>query len=146
MPYKDPELRRLSGRGSVRTVRHGNWRQTYIDCMGMCIAKVNGSGPCGEVHFLELHELFGENGHRSDPKFQIRVLLCNYHHSLIEDRGHQAEFMLWQYRPSILAWDVSREIELAGGYEAWVAKWNLDDSRFGCQADRGPYVEDYGDG
>ena len=147
MPFKDPERQKLSTRGATRTYRHGNWRQTYIDCMGICVAKVNGSeSPCGDVFGLELHEIFGENGHRNDPKFQIRVLLCNFHHALVEDRCHQASFILDNYRCSVLAEDVSREIQLAGGLEAWAKRWNLDLSRFGCLSNSGPCVEDYGDG
>lgn len=147
MPYKDPALRRLHNRGAVRTFRHGNWRQVYIDCMGMCVAKVNGGGTiCGDIHYLELHETFGENGHRSDPKFQIRILVCNFHHALIEDHGHQASFMFEQYRPSMLAEDIAREIALAGGYDKWVARWKLDDSRAGCLLAHGPHVEDHGNG
>lgn len=147
MPHKDPELRSLYNRGSVRTYRHGNWRQTYIDCMGMCVARVNGDAtPCGDIHGLELHETFGENGHCNDPKFQIRILMCNFHHALVEDRGHQASFILEQYKPSRLPEDVSREIEIAGGYARWVERWKLDDSREGCLTNSGPCVEDHGDG
>ena len=147
MPYKNLGRRKLSTRGAVRTMRHGNWRQIYIDCMGMCVAKVNGDdSPCGAVDGLELHETFGENSHRSDPKFQQRVLLCNLHHALLEDRGHQAGFILDQYRPSVLADDVELEIMVGGGYQKWVKKWGLDDSRSGCLLFSGPHVDDYGDG
>ena len=147
MPYKSLELRRLVSRGAVRTSRHGKWRQTYIDCLGMCVARVNGSEyPCSTVDELEFHEMFGENGHRNDPKFQQRILLCNFHHSLIEDRGHQATFQDMQYHISCLTADVDREIELAGGYQKWVEKWGLDDSRAGCLLYSGPVVLDCGDG
>ena len=147
MPYKNRERQKLSTRGSVRAFRHGNWRQTYIDCLGMCVAKVNGDDvPCGAVDGLELHETFGENGHRNNPKFQQRVLLCNLHHALLEDRGHQAELILDQYKPSRLSEDVALELMLEGGYENWVKKWGLDDSRSGSLLFSGPLVEDYGDG
>jgi len=137
----------LSNRGSVRTMRHGSWRQTYIDCLGMCVAQVNGDEmPCGAVDSLELHETFGENCSRSDPKFQQRILLCNLHHALLEDRGHQASFILDQYKPSRLSEDVALEMILVGGYQKWVARWGLDDSRSGCLLFSGPRVEDYGDG
>lgn len=109
------------------------------------MARINGDDmPCGEVDGLELHEWWGEdNGESSQGKFQQRVLLCNLHHSLLEDRCHQAEFMLWQYRSSLIQVDVDVEILLADGYDNWVKKWNLDDSRSGCALFTGPRVEDY---
>ena len=87
--------------------------------------------------------MFGENGHRNDPKFQQRVLLCNLHHALIEDRGHQAELILDQHRPSCLQEDVNLEILIEGGYDNWVKKWGLDDSSAGSLSFSGPHVEDY---
>jgi len=144
--YKDPEKRRLVHRGNMRTSRHGNWRQTYIDCMGVCVAKINGGEICGETEHLELHECFGENGHRNDPKFQIRVLVCGPHHALIDDHYHQSSFIAVQPNPSYLSGDVCREIQLVGGYSAWLARYKLDDSRFGCLSNSGPCVEDCGDG
>ena len=142
--YKNLYRRALVRRGATRKARHGNWRQTYIDCMGMCIARVNGDDiPCGATEGLELHEEWGENGDKSRGKFQHRMLLCNLHHSLLEDRVHQAEFMLNQYRPSQLQEDASLEIMLAGGYVKWVEKYGLDDSRAGCMLFSGPKVRDY---
>ncbi len=145
MPYKDIERRKLTGRGSVRTRRHGGWRQTYIDCAGMCIARVNGSEfPCGAVDGLELHEVWGENGvSHKNVKFQQRILLCNMHHSLLEDRCHHTEFILWQYRSSRLADDIALEIGFEGGYLRWIEKWRLDDNRTGRILFLGPHVEDY---
>lgn len=145
MPYRNQERRQLSARGSVRTYRHGSWRQTYLDCLGMCVARVNGdTSPCGVVDGLELHEVWGENG---DPtttgKFQQRVLLCNLHHALVDDRVHQVEFILWQYRPSLLQEDVHLEVLVGGGYQSWLEKWGLDDSRSGCLLFDGPRVEEY---
>lgn len=113
----------------------------------MCIAQVNRGGtPCGATEGLEIHETFGENGHRNDPKFQQRILLCNLHHALLEDRGHQAELIVGQYRPSQLAEDVALEMLVSGGCRKWVEKWGLDDSRAGCLFFSGPFVEDHGDG
>jgi len=102
--------------------------------------------PCGAIDGLELHETFGENGHRADPKFQQRVLLCNLHHALVEDRGHQAEFILSRYTASCLALDIDLEVTCEGGFQNWVKKWGLDDSRLGCLLYSGPCVEDYGNG
>jgi len=144
--YKDPELRRMSHRCSVRKHRHGNWRQTYIDCAGICVARVNGGEVCGAVRGLELHEQFGENGQRNDPRFQVRMLLCNFHHAMVDDHYHQSSFISDQPNPSLLAEDVSKEIELAGSYKDWLEKYKLDDSRFGCLVSSGPVVEDCGDG
>jgi hypothetical protein len=140
VPRQRTDKRRLSSRGSVRTRRHGNWRQTYIDCGGVCTARI-GERVCGSVDALELHEIFGENGHRNDPKFQIRILLCNKHHALVEDRTHNANLISACYRKSQLSQDVSMEIMLAGGYDKWVAKWKLDDSRCGCLLEKGSYVK-----
>lgn len=144
--YKDPEMRRMVHRGNIRTFRHGNWRQTYIDCMGVCVAKVNGGRVCGEVEHLEFHECFGENGQRNDPKFQVRVLICPFHHSLVDDHYHQSSFISTQPNPSRLAEDVDTEMRLVGGYDGWIKKYKLDDSRFGCLAGSGPSVEDFEDG
>ncbi len=144
VPYNNPALRSLMSRSSMRKVRHGNWRQTYIDCMGMCIARVNGDDlPCGAVDHLELHEMWGENGDPAKGKFQQRILLCNVHHSLLEDKCHQTEFILWQHNPSRLAVDVALEMLLVGGYQKWVEKWKLDDGRAGSMLYLGPHVEDY---
>ena len=114
--------------------------------MGICVANVNGNGVCGEVRGLELHECFGENGKRNDPKFQIRVLLCSFHHSLVDDHYHQSSFIAVQPNTSYLAEDVCQEIREAGGYDKWLEKYKLDDSRFGCLVNDGPHVEDCGDG
>jgi hypothetical protein len=110
------------------------------------VANINGQQICGETWGLELHESFGENGHRNDPKFQIRYLLCSAHHAQVDDNYHQASFISLQPHPSMLSEDVSTEIQEAGGYDEWVKKFNLDDSRESCLAQSGPRVEDYGDG
>ncbi len=39
--------------------------------------------------------------------------------------------------------NVNLEVILAGGYQKWVEKWKLDDSRSGCLLFEGPRVEDY---
>jgi len=110
----------------------------------MCVARINGNDtPCGATERLELHEVWGENGDPSKGRFQQRVLLCNFHHALLEDRCHQTEFILDQYRPSKLPEDVELEILLEGGYDNWVKKWGLDTSRVGCILFDGPRVEDY---
>jgi len=110
----------------------------------MCVARVNGDElPCGKLDGLELHDVWGENGDSVGQKFQQRVLLCNLHHALIEDRYHQAELILGIYRPSMLQEDVQLEILLLGGYWNWVARWELDDTRSGCLLLVGPRVMEY---
>lgn len=114
----------------------------------MCCARVNGedASPCSELDGLELHEVWGENHDGFRSKFSERVLLCSLHHALIEDRAHQAEFILGQYRPSRLQEDANLEMLLEGGYRNWVKKWKLDDSRSGCKLFSGPIVERDTDG
>ena len=147
MPYANIERSKLVRRGATRTTRHGNWRQTYIDCFGVCVARVNGSEiPCCSTEFLELHEEWGEGKDGSQDKFQHRMLLCNMHHSLVEDGTHQAALIVDQYKPSRLSEDVSLEMLMAGGYHNWIKKHNLDDSRSGQYLFQGPHVDDYGDG
>lgn len=137
-------LWKSSKRGATRSLRHGNWRQTYVDCCGMCIARVNGSVlPCGETDTLELHEIFGENRDSLVYRFQMRVILCNHHHALVEDKAHQFSFIANRHRRSILSDDVDLEIFRAGGVKQWAEKWNLDLSRSGILMFSGPQVNDY---
>lgn len=144
MPHKNLARRQLASRGTSRTYNHGNWRQVYIDCMGLCVAHVNGDElPCGAVTSLEFHELWGENGHSSQGKFQQRVLMCNKHHALVEGRAHQAALILDQYKPSRLQDDVQLEIVVAGGYRGWVERYHLDDGRSGCLLFSGPHIDGY---
>lgn len=132
MPYSNLDRQRLHRRGLDRTRRHGNWRQTYIDCGGQCIAQVNGSEyPCGKTEYLELHEVWGENQDNGKGKFQQRVLLCNLHHALVDDHCHQYTFIQGQYQLSQLTEDINLEILVVGGRIAWMEKYKLDDSRFG---------------
>ena len=139
MPYRVKEQHYLVTRGNRRTQRHGNWRQTYIDCGGMCIAEIGDKAePCGAVDFLELHEIWGEN-HDPDRtgKFQHRVLLCNTHHAMIEDKCHQYTFIKGQYQQSVLSTDVDLEILLAGNTDKWAERYKLDMKRWGCYLDSG---------
>ena len=123
MPYKNKQRRLLVKRACNRNHRHGNWRQTYIDCNGMCQFPVNG-GVCGAIEFLEFHEPFGEiNG--EEVKFQQRVLLCPDHHAEIEGLEVQ-ELIRNQWQGSMLQQDVALEILLSGGYQQWLDRYGLD--------------------
>ncbi|MBA7625499.1 hypothetical protein ES703_32929 [subsurface metagenome] len=122
MPYKNKERQALASRGCKRTYRHGPWRQTYVDCNGMCQYPVNG-GICGNLEFLEFHEPFGEiNG--QDMKFQQRVLLCPDHHAELEGENVR-EMVKNQWQGSMLQNDVAMEILLCGGYQQWLDRYNL---------------------
>lgn len=141
MGYKNKLHQRLSQRGTKRNTRHGDWRQTYINCAGMCVASVDG-WPCGEVENLELHEAWGENGNKNQTKFQQRLLLCNYHHARIDDNVHQKNFIEGQNNPSKLQDDVQLEIFFAGGLRVWYRKYRLNPRKTGSLVFSGPEVKE----
>lgn len=116
----DPDLIRYLYRIEKREERHGNWRQIYLDCMGMCQYPVEEGVPCGETDSLEFHEQFGE-AKNGEVKPQQRVLLCNYHHWSI----HGEKWVNKRHYPSMLQTDVAIEIKLCGSLADWVAKYNL---------------------
>jgi len=120
MPYHNGEVAKLCRRNYNRTVRHGNWRQVYVTCQGMCQYSENGNGICGETRYLEFHEIFGEDK-KGEGKMQQRVLMCQYHHSLLP--GH--DLVKSRYYPSMLSEDVSLEVLLCGGWKKWLKKYNL---------------------
>lgn len=120
MPYANEDVAKLCRRNYNRTVRHGNWRQIYVDCQGMCQYSENGNDICGETRSLEFHEIFGEDK-KQEGKMQQRILLCEYHHSLFE--GH--DLVKNRYYPSMLSEDVSLEVLLCGGWKKWLEKYNL---------------------
>lgn len=117
---KDPDLLRFMDRVEKREQRHGNWRQVYVDCMGMCQYPIESLGICGELDGLEFHEQFGEDKKR-EGKFPKRVLLCNYHHWSV----HGEKWVNKRFYPSMLQIDVRIEMLLAGGYREWLTKYNL---------------------
>ena len=124
MPYKNLERRALARRGYVRTYRHKNWRQVYIDCDGMCQFPVD-EVVCGVMEFLEFHEPFGElevNG--LEVKFQQRVLLCPDHHAEVEGFDVQ-DLIKGQWQGSMLQGDVALEIALCGSVEQWLDRYAL---------------------
>lgn len=122
MPFKDKNRQALASRGNMRTYRHGNWRQTFVDCNGMCQYPVNGA-VCGAIENLEFHEPFGEI-HGAIIKFQQRVLLCVEHHRELEGVPAQ-ELFTENRKPSRLFADVNLEIYLVGSYQGWLDKYSL---------------------
>tara|TARA_Y100000310_G_scaffold154415_1_gene153972 strand:+ start:3549 stop:4028 length:480 start_codon:yes stop_codon:yes gene_type:complete len=117
---RDPDLVRYLKRCTNRDERHGNWRQVYLDCLGMCQFSVGENVNCGELEGLEFHELFGETK-GGEIKFQQRTLLCNYHHYSV----HGNKWVNPRRYPSMLQVDVAIEHYLCGGLVNWIAKYNL---------------------
>lgn len=125
MPYANNLFNQLKKRNYHRTRRHGNWRQTWIDCGGMCVWKECSGEVCGEVMGLEFHEAFGED-HKGDGRMQQRILLCRRHH----DMAHP-QLSVNTTRPySRLNEDVQAEILLCGSYERWLVINSLDEKRW----------------
>lgn len=119
MPSKglDPVVLKFRTRLANRTFRHGNWRQTFVDCGGMCIKCYNyNSGS------LELHEPFGED-HFGWGMMQSRILLC----AVCHNEEHMGGFQDVNTKASQLAIDVDIEIELYGGYDNWIKRFGLID-------------------
>lgn len=116
----------VMNRTTQRTWRHGNWRQTYVDCGGICQGRIDG-GICGNTELLELHEHFGEckNGSENEQaKLQQRVLLCfTCHKDYHEGYAHLNE----RRYVSKIHEDVAFEIAVAGGYQEWIRKYGLID-------------------
>lgn len=120
MPYKDRETRLACLRNSARTRRYGNWRQTYIDCDGMCVGTKEDGSTCGELDDLEFHEDFAKNG------FVVVRLLCLRHHQQMHGTGITLNPRHYHSR---LQEDIEREIQGCGSYEAWKSKYHLVDGR-----------------
>ena len=128
MPWrKDHPAKLVCIRGRIRTDRHGNWRQTFIDCAGMCQARMPSGEICGATDLLEFREPFGEyKNHRdgNQSKLQLRVLLCfNCHKAYHHGTAHLNER---RYAPKLQE-DVAYEIARAGNIKAWMKKYNLLD-------------------
>ena len=113
------EKRLFQNRNAKRAHKHGkNWRQVFVNCGGMCLK-------CFAVDTLEFHEPFGEDK-LGWGILQSRVILCHDCHMGIE---HQDMFNGMRYiRPSQLSDDVAIEIMVAGGYDNWIKKFNLEDT------------------
>lgn len=120
----DIDLQRFIVRGEHREKRHGNWRQVFLDCSGLCVYEVEPDVTCSELDGLEFHEIFRETK-KGENKFQQRVLLCNYHHWSV----HGEKWVNVRHYPSMLQTDVTIELYLCGGLVEWIAKFNLIDRR-----------------
>lgn len=120
----DSVVMRYLRRVERRAERHGNWRQVYLDCMGMCQYPVEEGVVCGELDSLEFHEQFGESK-KGELKLQQRVLLCNYHHWSI----HGEKWCNKRHYPSMLQTDVQVEIKLCGSLANWIEHYNLIERR-----------------
>lgn len=120
MPYTNQGTQTHANRCSMRKTRHGDWRQTYIDCDGMCQGMLEDGTVCGEQDTLEFHEQFGED-RKGEGKMQLRILLCNLCHSL-QPLHHCVNPRRY---PSMLQSDVAYEIAREGSVEAWMKRYNL---------------------
>lgn len=110
------------GRMRKRKERHGDFRQVFVDCGGMCVR-------CHSVYGLEFHEPFGED-HKEEGRMQSRLLFCTKCHQN-EHPGHaKGQLRLWEFKTSILAEDMDLEIFLHGGWDEWIKDFGLID-RFG---------------
>lgn len=120
MPYLAQEMQTYANRCCMRTRRHGNWRQIYIDCDGMCQGAIEDGTICGEQDTLEFHEMFGED-RNGEGKMQLRILLCNGchrlqpHHHCVNPRRY----------PSMLQDDIAFEIAREGSIDGWMERYNL---------------------
>lgn len=129
-----------------RSRRHGkDWRQIFIDCGGMCIYPEDDGLPCGSTVNLEFHEVFMEiknpdkqkrTTRAIQSKMQQRILLCPYHHNIEHGKdnitGGNGGYSIEPHRnpnKSMLAEDVDIDILLSGGYQEWLNKYNIDDTR-----------------
>lgn len=129
MPWRDYIYEKYRKRCQIRLSRHGNWRQWYVRCDGMCQYTMEDGGICGEAEGLEFHELFGE-AKNGELKLQERQLLCNPHHQDV----HPALNFKSRYYPSCLQQDITLEVTICGGYQNWLQYFNLDEHRNGNQA------------
>jgi len=120
----DPPVTRYIARVEKRAKRHGNWRQVYLDCLGMCQFPIEEGVICGELEGLEFHEQFGEEK-GEEVKLQLRVLLCNYHHWSV----HGEKWVNKRHYPSMLQTDVNIEIKLCGSLADWVEHYGLIERR-----------------
>ena len=108
--------RLFQSRMTKRKYKHGDFRQTFIDCAGQCVV-------CFEDDFLEIHEPFGENKNGMGKRLQTRCLMCAACHS----KEHATIFDHRFIQPSRLALDINIEIILCGGYDKWIDKFGLID-------------------
>ena len=137
------EKRLFQNRMAKRATKHGkNWRQVFVDCGGMCIAKDHRGNPCCEIEGLQFHEPFGEDK-LGWGIMQTRVLMCPHHQATLEHPGLFGGEENWYIRASQVSEDVAIEMMLVGGleydtggtlvpargaYDKWIKKFNLQDT------------------
>lgn len=124
MAYKDKERRNQYQRILMRTKRHPDWRQVFLDCNGMCVFRDENGSLCGSVDALEFHEVWIE-AKAGENKFQQRVLVCNFHHFV----EHVKDGFVGKVNPrpwkNKLQADVEFEMKRYGGLEGWVKHYGL---------------------
>ena len=124
------ERRKFQSRMAKRAFRHGkNWRQTFVDCGGMCLN-------CRAVDTLEFHEPFGEDKF-GWGKFQSRILLCNNCHTEEHYGEIGGDSNTNVGKPSTLSEDVSIEIIMEGRYNNWIKNHGLIDRFAWLQCQKG---------
>lgn len=121
---KDRDLMRFVYRIERRNREYGNWRQTYIDCLGMCQFPLGDGVICGDTEDLEFHEIYLDGCVGKGYVTQV-VLLCNYHHWSI----HGEKWVNKRGYPSMLQYDIALEMAISGGYQNWLEKFNLKERR-----------------
>ncbi len=138
------ERQLLYNRMRNRTRRHGNFRQTLIDCAFQCVR-------CAETAELEFHAPDGDDGHEGwqgnghAPDSAKRVTLCSHCHSTWGhfEQGEQARFIgMHLLDQSMLIEDVLAEVNKWGGFEKWLHFFKLDKSRLGVEL---PEVDMFGE-
>jgi len=114
-------------RMAKRTFKHGNWRQVWIDCGGMCIYRDIEGNICGAVDNLYFHEPFGED-HNGWGMMQSRIILCGTHHHEEHNELFGGLDENWRGKYPVLNDDVQLEIWMHGSYDQWVKDFNLQDT------------------
>ena len=136
--------KQFQGRMNNRTRKHGNFRQTLIDCAFQCVQ-------CAETSELEFHapDGHGPGGQLETgwwkgkaPMDSKRILLCAQCHC-DEHGGSQMRFIgMHLVDQSRLIPDILAEIDKWGGYQGWLHAFKLDNSRLGIAL---PEVDKLGD-
>lgn len=124
MPYKDPSRRQLVVRSSMRARRHGkDWRGIAWKYGITCANTGKAEFPdCLEELKLEFHE--PNNGTYEHPGVGERILLCKTCHRQV----HGERFDEKRGYDGMVREDCELEMEICGGYWAWVKRYNVGSS------------------
>ncbi len=125
-PEQSVARKRFQDRMSERKHRHGNFRQVWIDCAGVCIHKDENGFVCGSTKNIEFHEPFGEDKMGWNI-MQARVLECFLCHCK-EHPQLNGEPLRCTSPGEILAEDIQLEIWMHGGWEQWIKDFGLQDT------------------